>query len=51
MKIGIIGAMLEEVESIKHKLDVSRTETSGYREYTLGKLQDIDIVSRIFPLG
>ena len=43
--------MLEEVESIKDKLDVSQTETSGDREYTFGKLRGTETVLGIFTFG
>lgn len=44
MKIGIMGAMLEEVAAIKSKLDITQVEIIGQREYIMGKLHDTDVV-------
>ncbi|KYR01178.1 hypothetical protein DLAC_02287 [Tieghemostelium lacteum] len=43
-KIGIMGAMNEEVKSIRENFTDITTETFGKREYTTGKLQGIDTV-------
>lgn len=42
MKIGILGAMLEEVQTIKNKMQNVDTKTIGGREYYTGKLHGID---------
>ncbi len=44
MKIGILGAMLEEVASIKHLMVISRETQVGSREYIEGKINSIDVV-------
>lgn len=42
MKIGILGAMLEEVQTIKNKMQNVDTKIIGGREYYTGKLHGID---------
>lgn len=44
MKIGILGAMLEEISSIKDMMDVTRETTIGDRLYLEGTIQNHDIV-------
>ena len=44
MKIGILGAMLDEVASIKHLMVISRQTDIGGREYIEGKINGIDVV-------
>lgn len=43
-RIGIMGAMPEEIALLKEHLDVSATETVGQREYLLGRLWGQDVV-------
>jgi len=38
MKIGILGAMNEEVSRLKNDMEIEQVETRGMREYLLGKL-------------
>ena len=42
--IGIMGAMEEEVSSLKSAMDVSQIKVIGGREYVLGKLFGLDTV-------
>lgn len=42
MKIGILGAMIEEVRTIKNKMQNVKTKKIGGREYYTGKLHGID---------
>ncbi len=44
MKIGIMGAMMEEVSLLKDNMSISSIETIGNREYYLGKLYNVDTV-------
>lgn len=44
MKIGILGAMLEEVASIKHLMVINRETQLGEREYIEGTINSIDVV-------
>lgn len=44
MRIGIIGAMDEEVELLKGKLDNMLEETIGGSEFYIGKLNGVDVV-------
>lgn len=44
MKIGILGAMLEEVASIKHLMSISRETQIGGRDYIEGKINNIEVV-------
>jgi adenosylhomocysteine nucleosidase len=44
MKIGILGAMLEEVATIKDLMIISRETHIGGREYVEGKINSIDVV-------
>ena len=44
MKIGILGAMLDEVASIKSLMVISRETQIGGREYIEGKINSIDVV-------
>ena len=44
MKIGILGAMIEEVSSIKNLMVISRETQIGGREYIEGKIKSIDVV-------
>jgi adenosylhomocysteine nucleosidase len=42
MKIGILGAVLDEVRTLKHKMVVANTTTIANREYHTGNLHGID---------
>ncbi len=42
MKIGIMGAMLEEVSTIKDSMQISHEEMIAHRNYYSGKLNNID---------
>jgi adenosylhomocysteine nucleosidase len=44
MKIGIMGAMPEEISILSDDLTESREETSGSRTYHIGKLEGIETV-------
>lgn len=44
MKVGIMGAMIEEVSEIKKSMKIETTEEIGQREYYCGKLHDIETV-------
>ena len=44
MKVGILGAMLEEIASIKQLMEVSHETQIGGREYVEGKINSIDVV-------
>lgn len=44
MKIGIMGAMLQEVDLLKSSMDIYKEETVGGRAFTSGKLHGFDIV-------
>jgi adenosylhomocysteine nucleosidase len=44
MKIGLMGAMPEEVDGIRAALDVTATEEIAGRTYTLGRWHDTEIV-------
>lgn len=42
VRIGIMGAMPEEINSIKELMQIESTEIKGKKEYIHGKLNDID---------
>ena len=44
VKIGVIGAMNEEVASLKEAMDITNTETIADMEFCEGKLNDKDVV-------
>lgn len=44
MKIGILGAMLEEVDLIKQLMVVTRETSKGGRIYIEGKINSVDVV-------
>jgi adenosylhomocysteine nucleosidase len=44
MKIGIMGAMLEEVSSIKEMMIIDKITIIANREYTEGKINDNEVV-------
>jgi adenosylhomocysteine nucleosidase len=44
MRIGILGAMNEEVSRLKKDLEIEKTEVRGKREYLIGKLYGHDVV-------
>jgi len=44
MRIGVIGAMLEEIELIKHEMKIEHVEEVGKRNYYTGKLYGRDAV-------
>src|SRR3990167_6627014 len=44
MKVGILGAMREEVESIKQLMVISGETHVGNREYIEGQINSIDVV-------
>ncbi len=44
MKIGILGAMIEEVQAIKNNMKNVETKKIGGREYYTGKLHGIDTI-------
>lgn len=44
MRIGVIGAMLEEIELIKKEMNIEKVEETGKRSYYTGKLYGRDVV-------
>lgn len=44
MKIGILGAMLEEVSSIKNLMNITNEKEIGSRVYIEGSISDIEVV-------
>lgn len=44
MKIGMIGAMEEEVTILRDKMEIEKVEVYGNCEYTIGKLNNKDVV-------
>ncbi|WP_144463487.1 5'-methylthioadenosine/S-adenosylhomocysteine nucleosidase [Siminovitchia fortis] len=44
MKIAVIGAMEEEVELLREKMDVQMTEVIAHCEYFIGKLHDKEVI-------
>ncbi|MBA2652720.1 MAG: 5'-methylthioadenosine/adenosylhomocysteine nucleosidase [Tatlockia sp.] len=44
MKIGILGAMLEEVSSIKNLMVIEKESTIANREFLEGKIGDVEVV-------
>lgn len=50
-KIGIIGAMRVEIETLKQNLEACRTETVGGMEFHTGKLSGVDAVLAVCGVG
>src|SRR5690606_23738616 len=44
VKIGILGAMLEEVSSIQEMMIIEKTTVIAGREYSEGKIKDLQVV-------
>jgi adenosylhomocysteine nucleosidase len=44
MKIGILGAMLEEVSSIKKLMVIEKESTIAGRDFLEGKIGDVNVV-------
>lgn len=51
MRIGIIGAMPEEVEALQRLIEVSGRETRGLREYLFGTIEGKDVVLVFSRMG
>ena len=49
MRIGIIGAMHEEIELLKNDLDIKEEKTIGKRDYLCGYLYGKDVVLVFSP--
>jgi adenosylhomocysteine nucleosidase len=51
MKIGVIGAMQMEVDTLKEALKDASTETCSGVEYVSGKIGDVEVVAAVCGIG
>ena len=51
MKVGIIGAMAQEIDVLRRDLQSVRRQTRGMREYQEGILYGKEVVLTFFAMG